>query len=78
MAHAPSVNMQRVTGRDERAHAGAGTQELAPWGYGADFKLELVPEALRVVAQRIGEAKGHFHLGYGGRYRCPTRRPHQP
>ena len=60
--------MQRVTGRDERAHAGAGTQQLAPWGYGAEFDLGLVPEALRVVAQRISEARSHFHLGYDGCY----------
>ena len=45
-----SVDSYRVTGRPEASH-----QKLAPWGYGDDFKLDMVPTSLRRISERIRE-----------------------
>lgn len=45
-----SVDSYRVTGRPEASH-----QTPASWGYGDDFKLDMVPTALRRISERIRE-----------------------
>ena len=51
----PTVNMQRVTGRDEEQPWIPERQKRAPWGYGASFDLTQVPPAMANLAHRIAE-----------------------
>jgi len=65
MAHLqrpPSVNMQRVTGRDEGAEWIEEKQRRAPWGYGNEFDADQLPPTLRSLADRL-KTCGDFDLG---------------
>ena len=49
------IESLRVTGRPEME-----TQKPAPWGYGDNFKIENVPNALLKIAQKIEGDKDNF------------------